>query len=275
LNNIKIQDVPPRLMLGISDPDTSPTKAFFLHFSKRLEQIGLIDHNQKRGGKDAGKVTKFLNRLLGLPIDEQEVLFTYFSDVMEDTRQVMKSEGSLDRGILKMDVKASIENSVTVYLDPQTKSAVYRQTLSSDSGKAWDDTLGQYEDLMKAHGHIKGVKDNSAFYVSGMRFTVNGERTPKIKLVTVIPDENANESLPWRVKVRQIEPCGKYSSITTLYEAVKKKQQHTGDLNWLKVQIPAAEKIWKRWYNYLDNRCSHGDNCKKYVICITMRFHML
>eukprot|EP00889_Picochlorum_renovo_P002185 jgi/Picre1/29215/NNA_004607.t1 len=260
LNNIKIQELPPRLMLGVSDPDASATKVFFLHFTRRLQQIGLLDDNRRRNGKDSSKVTKFLNRLLGLPIDEQEVLFAYFSDVMEDTRQVMKSEGSLDRGILKMDVKASIVDSVTVYLDPQTKSAVYRQTLTSDSGKTWDDTLGQYEELMQSHNHIYGVKQHSGFYVSSMRFTLNGEKTPKIKLVNVIPDENANDTHPWRVKVRQIEPCGKYSSITSLFEAIKRQQQY-----WHKVDIPAAEKIWKRWYNYLETRCFHGDNCRKFM----------
>jgi hypothetical protein len=114
------------------------------------------------------------------------------------------------------------------------------------------------------------VKQHSGFYVSSMRFTLNGEKTPKIKLVNVIPDENANDTHPWRVKVRQIEPCGKYSSITSLFEAIKRQQQY-----WHKVDIPAAEKIWKRWYNYLETRCFNGDNCRKYVINVTIQLYVI
>lgn len=45
-------------------------------------------------------ITKFLNRILGLEVHKQNVLFQYFSDTFDHLIEVDKREGKYDMGIL-------------------------------------------------------------------------------------------------------------------------------------------------------------------------------
>jgi len=45
-------------------------------------------------------ITKFLNRILGLEVDKQNMLFQYFSDTFDYLIEKDKKEGKYDMGIL-------------------------------------------------------------------------------------------------------------------------------------------------------------------------------
>lgn len=50
--------------------------------------------------RDAASLTKFLNRLLGLPVIAQNTLFEYFSKIVEDLIRQAKIDGTYDMGIM-------------------------------------------------------------------------------------------------------------------------------------------------------------------------------
>ena len=50
--------------------------------------------------KDATTMSRFLNRILGLPVKLQNQLFSYFSDTLEAVVQKAKRTGHWDGGIL-------------------------------------------------------------------------------------------------------------------------------------------------------------------------------
>ena len=68
-----------------------------------------------RGGveKESLNMTRFLNRILGLPVQLQNLVFTYFTDTIASLVQKAKREGKWDSGIL--DFGASGEHVEILY----------------------------------------------------------------------------------------------------------------------------------------------------------------
>lgn len=86
---------------------------FFKDVADALVGVGLITNNENNPGvlsldKDYNNMSKFLNRILGMPVDLQNRLFKYFTDTLNAVIQGAKKEGTFDMGIL--DLGASGEN---------------------------------------------------------------------------------------------------------------------------------------------------------------------
>lgn len=247
--------LPLKMQIDLVNQHVSPNQKFLMYFAGRFEQNGI----EYKGANP--KIVTFLNRLLGFPLQEQQILFDYFTDVMEHTKDIMKNEGSLDRGILRMDVQASLKSTEVVYKNETTQSAVYHHIVQTDRGKSWEYVSGIMDDLKKAHFEtVPGVARHSGFYASNNTFLVNGVRAKKVKMITVIPDEFANEDAPNKVRVRTLEPCVDQPKVGSLSDAIKSNY-------WRKISHAEAEKLWKQWFSYLEVKCIHGDACKKYVSC--------
>lgn len=52
--------------------------------------------------KDYNNMSKFLNRILGMPVDLQNRLFKYFTDTLNEIIKQAKKTGRFDLGILGM-----------------------------------------------------------------------------------------------------------------------------------------------------------------------------
>ena len=83
----------------------------------------------------ASDITKFLNRLLALPVEEQNKVFTAFEDIRDSYYQAALENGTLDMGLenVKAD-KVEIKQDDVVYTDPKTgaetryvKATLYRK----------------------------------------------------------------------------------------------------------------------------------------------------
>ena len=53
-----------------------------------------------------GKVSTFLNRLLGLPVATQTLLFSYFTECFEAVVAIKKSEGKFDDGVVTLSAES-------------------------------------------------------------------------------------------------------------------------------------------------------------------------
>jgi len=70
-----------------------------------LVGVGLITNSEAMPGvltldKDYNNMSKFLNRILGMPVDLQNRLFKYFTDTLHEIIKQAKKTGRFDLGIL-------------------------------------------------------------------------------------------------------------------------------------------------------------------------------
>lgn len=259
----KLPELPEHLRLRVQHliPDGTEQLdhlAFMHYFKFKMTQIGMIESMSAGSFRIERQVTmtKFLNRLLGLPLVEQEILFQYFSDVMEAERKLMITEGKLEQGILRMEVKADITEKKCLHKDASTGASVHQVSLAIDRGFPWEDAIAFYKEMTDIHKDIVSIQETNGFYVTkSMRRYVNGELLPYVRLITVVADAEAMAGRVAGMKVKISYPAGEFSN--TIYLQDEKLK------GYVKVSFQEAERIWKKWYNYTENRCTHGDNCQK------------
>uniref|UniRef100_A0A182SDR2 Uncharacterized protein n=1 Tax=Anopheles maculatus TaxID=74869 RepID=A0A182SDR2_9DIPT len=92
---------------------------FFKDVAGALVGVGLIVNSEQMPGvlsldKDYNNISKFLNRILGMPVELQNRLFKYFTDTLEATIEQAKKRGRFDLGIL--DLGAAGENVTRIKL---------------------------------------------------------------------------------------------------------------------------------------------------------------
>ncbi|KAG2500714.1 hypothetical protein HYH03_001479 [Edaphochlamys debaryana] len=95
------------------------------------------DGDPSRGG--AGDVRKFLNRLLGLRVEEQGVLFSYYAAVLAAEITKARAEGKYSEGLA--DVAGSrirLKSRATLWVDPLSRLATTHTAFSVDRGLSWE-----------------------------------------------------------------------------------------------------------------------------------------
>lgn len=85
---------------------------YFLAAREAMADVELLSCDHKTVDKESLNMTRFLNRLLGLPVNLQNLVFCYFTDTLGEIIKHAKKAGRWDGGIL--DFGASGENVVLV-----------------------------------------------------------------------------------------------------------------------------------------------------------------
>lgn len=127
-----------------------------------LTKMGLMEKftDKNSGGvkidpEEIRNMTRFLNRMLVLRIDEQEKLFQKYSDLQEIAIQKAIESGTLDRGVEGISAdKVVINSQQTVYTDPKTgaETQYVKATLSNKPRLA-----KTVADAKKAHVNFEGL----------------------------------------------------------------------------------------------------------------------
>uniref|UniRef100_A0A3Q1HQ51 Protein strawberry notch homolog 1 n=1 Tax=Anabas testudineus TaxID=64144 RepID=A0A3Q1HQ51_ANATE len=109
--------------------------------------VGLINVEDRSGtlslDKDYNNIGKFLNRILGMEVQQQNALFQYFSDTLAAVIQEAKKNGRYDMGIL--DLGSGDEKVKKVdcrkFLTPgyTTSGHVELYTVSVERGMSWEE----------------------------------------------------------------------------------------------------------------------------------------
>ena len=76
--------------------------SLFLSSQNALVGVGtiIVEDNVFQLDKDYNNMSKFLNRILGMPVDLQNRLFKYFTDTLAAIITQAKKTGKYDMGIL-------------------------------------------------------------------------------------------------------------------------------------------------------------------------------
>uniref|UniRef100_A0A803YS93 Protein strawberry notch homolog 2 n=1 Tax=Meleagris gallopavo TaxID=9103 RepID=A0A803YS93_MELGA len=176
-------------------------------------------------------ITKFLNRILGLEVDKQNMLFQYFSDTFDYLIEKDKKEGKYDMGILDLapGIDEIYEESKEVFLTPghpQDGQVVFYK-ISVDRGLKWEEA---YEKSLKLTGSYDG------FYLS--------YKTRGNKYTCLLAEQGRGKNF-----ILYKPNIGKQSQPESLDSLHKKYRQVTPD---------EAKEHWESCYHFSLKKCNHA-----------------
>ncbi|XP_054469169.1 protein strawberry notch homolog 1 isoform X2 [Anoplopoma fimbria] len=216
---------------------------FFREIQIGLIGVGLINVEDRSGAmsldKDYNNMGKFLNRILGMEVQQQNALFQYFSDTLAAVIQEAKKSGRYDMGIL--DLGSGDEKVKKVdcrkFLTPgyTTAGHVELYTVSVERGMSWEEATHAWADQSGA---------DDGFYVQ-MR---NNKKT-----AILVKEVNTKK----RLFLVYRPNTGRQLKLET-YTDIKKK--------FKKVLSEDAKQHWIDQYKSSAKICSHAywrGNCKK------------
>ncbi|XP_073333867.1 protein strawberry notch homolog 1 isoform X1 [Pagrus major] len=234
-------------IVKLDSPLVSPPSEFKGDFFKEIQKgligVGLINVEDRSGtlslDKDYNNIGKFLNRILGMEVHQQNALFQYFADTLGAVIQEAKKNGRYDMGIL--DLGSGDEKVKKVdcrkFLTPgyTTSGHVELYTVSVERGMSWEEAT---------HAWAEQNGPDDGFYVQ-MR---NNKKT-----AILVKEVNTKK----RLFLVYRPNTGRQLKLET-YADIKKK--------FKKVLSEDAKQHWTDQYKSSAVICSHAywrGNCKK------------
>uniref|UniRef100_A0A8C5B4X0 Protein strawberry notch homolog 1 n=1 Tax=Gadus morhua TaxID=8049 RepID=A0A8C5B4X0_GADMO len=234
-------------IVKLDSPLVSPPSDFDGDFFKEIQcgliGVGLITLEERSGvmtlDKDYNNIGKFLNRILGMEVQQQNSLFQYFADTLAAVIQEAKRNGRFDMGIL--DLGSGDEKVQKVeckkFLTPgyTTSGHVELYTVSVERGMSWEEATHAWADQSGA---------DDGFYVQ-----VRNNRKTAILVKELNPKK--------RLFLVYRPNTGKQLKLET-YVDIKKR--------FKKVLSEDAKQHWIDQFKSSAKICSHAywrGNCKK------------
>ena len=250
-----------KTIMGYEAPLVEPPQDyngdFFKDVADALVGVGLICNSENMPGvltldKDYNNMSKFLNRILGMPVDLQNRLFKYFTDTLNAIVTQAKKTGRFDLGIL--DLGASGENirRVRTYRFVRKHATGTAPTelhvVHVERGMSWAEATERFAE-------VSGSKEG--FYLSHQ--IRNGKQTA-ILAVAVEGSKKKSES--------------KKDQLFMVYRpntGLQMRQEALGELEkkYKKVTAEEAETHWTQQYDASVDICSHAywrGNCKNVTL---------
>uniref|UniRef100_A0A8C7QFU4 Protein strawberry notch homolog 1 n=1 Tax=Oncorhynchus mykiss TaxID=8022 RepID=A0A8C7QFU4_ONCMY len=234
-------------IVNLDFPLVNPPSNFEGDFYKEILHgligVGLIHVDDRSGilslDKDYNNIGKFLNRILGMAVQEQNALFQYFSDTLAAVIQNAKKNGRYDMGILDLgsgDEKVK-KMEAKKFLTPgySTSGHVELYTVSVERGMSWEDAT---------HAWAEQSGPDDGFYVQ----IRNNKKT-----AILVKEVNSKK----RLFLVYRPNTGKQLKLEA-YADIKKKCK--------KVLSDDAKQHWMDQYQSSAEICSHAywrGNCKK------------
>ncbi|KAI1881972.1 hypothetical protein AGOR_G00245690 [Albula goreensis] len=234
-------------IVNLDSPLVSPPSNFEGDFFKDIRHgligVGLINVEDRSGiltlDKDYNNIGKFLNRILGMEVQQQNALFQYFSDTLTAVIQNAKKNGRYDMGILDLGSGDEKVKKVEAkkFLTPgySTSGHVELYTVSVERGMSWEDATYIWAEQ-------SGPDDG--FYVQ----VRNNKKT-----AILVKEVNTKK----RLFLVYRPNTGKQLKLET-YADIRKKCK--------KVLSEDAKQYWIEQYTSSADTCSHAywrGNCKK------------
>ncbi|XP_074462994.1 protein strawberry notch homolog 1 isoform X2 [Larus michahellis] len=236
-------------IVNLDSPMVSPPPDFPGDFFKDVRQgligVGLINVEDRSGiltlDKDYNNIGKFLNRILGMEVHQQNALFQYFSDTLNAVIQNAKKNGRYDMGILDLGSgdekvrKADVKKFLTPGYSASGHVELY--TISVERGMSWDEAT-------KIWAEQTGPDDG--FYLSLQ--IRNNKKTA--------------------ILVKEVNPKKKLFLVYRPNTGKQLKLETCADLKKKYKKVPSEDALphWLEQYNSSADTCTHAywrGNCKK------------
>lgn len=228
-------------------PPSDYSGDFFHDVAGALVGVGLIVNNEASPGvlsldKDYNNMSKFLNRILGMPVDLQNRLFKYFTDTLTAVMEQAKRSGRFDLGILDLGSAGERVTRVRclrfVRRHATGRAPVELHTVHSERGMDWAEALEKWSEL-------NGAKEG--FYISQQ--ARNNKNTAV--LCVAVQTNSKKEKLTKKDLMFQIyrPNTGLQLRLESLAEIEKK---------YRKVESTEAESWWRAQYQASRSVCSHA-----------------
>ncbi|GLC46902.1 hypothetical protein PLESTB_001282200 [Pleodorina starrii] len=259
----KVGDLPPDML----PPQVAATpagsiersSAFLQHMQRCLKTMGLLAELgngtfvvEKKDSNTS--VVKFLNRLLGLHLRDQDLLFQYFFGIMESLIKQARSAGDYEEGVLNLsNSSVAVALEQTVHVDQPTGAATSYMELDVDDGLSYEDASRVLEAAladMRAENAPQEAMNRVGFYVGRRNANVGGTGHPLVVLATALRTTVLGSRAALKFRIQR--PNQVKGHVFTQYELEEK---------YRKVDVKEGEKQWKFWYHYLDRGCLHGNDC--------------
>ena len=157
----------PLLAAALSSPDLPLMLA-------GLETIGASEPTER----DKLEVKRFLNRLLGLPLKEQSLLFELFTQLLDSVITSARKDGRYDEGIADLS-GASVtveEEEALLWRDPATGAETRSALVRVDRGVSWQKACEKLDAWARAEEKEAAVKEAAAEAVTAAKATRRARR---------------------------------------------------------------------------------------------------
>ncbi|XP_015606574.1 protein strawberry notch isoform X2 [Cephus cinctus] len=246
-----------KTIMGYEQPLVPPPQDyrgdFFKDVADALVGVGLICNSENMPGvltldKDYNNMSKFLNRILGMPVDLQNRLFKYFTDTLNAIVTQAKKMGRFDMGILDLGTSGENVRRVRLYRFLRKHATGIAPTelhvVHVERGMSWSEAMDRWSELA-------GSKEG--FYLSHQ--IRNGKQTA---ILAVAVDGGKKKAE------------GKKDQLYMVYRpntGLQLRQETLGELEkkYKKVTSEEAEPHWTQQYESSVDTCSHAywrGNCK-------------
>ncbi|XP_067635991.1 protein strawberry notch [Eurosta solidaginis] len=258
-----------KTIMGYESPLVPPPNdykgEFFKDIAGALVGVGIIVNSETNPGvlsldKEYNNISKFLNRILGMPVELQNRLFKYFTDTLAAIINQAKRGGRFDLGIL--DLGAAGENVTRIKLvrfirkHATGKAPTELHTVRVERGMIWQEAIDKYAD---------SISEFEGFYVS--HHVRNGKRTAILAVeieVSPTPQQQQSNSQ------KKDKGRNKKDLMYQIYRpntGLQVRHETLAELEkkYKKVASEEAEPHWIQQYDASVNTCSHAywnGNCR-------------
>lgn len=249
-----------KAIMGYEQPVVKPPSDypgdFFKDIADGLVGVGLITSSEDCPGvltldKGYNEMSKFLNRILGMHVEKQNLLFKYFSDTLAAIISQAKRAGRYDQGIL--DVGMTQEDKVELakthsFIRKHTtgKAKIELHILQVERGMSWSTATEKYSE--------SAVDENEGFWLS-----MQVRNNKKTAILAVMDDTSK--------KGKDKKKDNKLFFVYRPNTGQQVKQETLGELKkkYKKVTTEECEEHWQKQFDSSAKTCSHAfwkGNCK-------------
>nr|XP_054771437.1 uncharacterized protein LOC129279369 [Lytechinus pictus] len=213
------------------------------HMRDCLVQMGVasvIDTSLVIQDKDQSGVGKFLNRILGLTVARQNMIFTYFFGVLQAAIAAARKEGRYNEGLV--DIMASsiemVGNPRPLFTDAKTSSPVSHVSLEVDRGMSWEAAVKRADNFQGKHdGFYRSKREQFGGYMY------------------LLATKKQNSTHFYKI-------CRPNTGVSGFDEDISELLMRYQPIN-----REDAETPWKDYYERSKNHCIHGPRCKHASTC--------
>lgn len=254
-----------KTIMGYEQPLVPPPSDykgdFFKDVADALVGVGLICNSDSAPGvlmldKDYNNMSKFLNRILGMPVDLQNRLFKYFTDTLNAIVAQAKKSGRFDMGILDLGTAGENVRRVKLYTFLRRHATGLATTelhiVQVERGMSWDEATNRWSELT---GSYEG------FYLSHQ---IRNNKQTAILAVAVGTSNKKEGSSSKKDK-------DQFYTIYRPNTGLQLRQESLGEMEkkYKKVSSDDAQSHWVQQYEASVNTCSHAywrGNCKNVAL---------